>query len=150
MLIRSEKEGDREAVHALNVSAFETSLEANLVDLLRYKAKPVVSLVAEVSGAVAGHIMFTPVSLSTDPDLKVMGLAPMAVAPERQRQGIGSALVRAGLDQCGQMGFVAVVVLGHPEYYPRFGFRPSSEFGIDSAYEVPKRCSWPWNCTQKP
>lgn len=137
MLIRPEKESDREAVHALNVSAFETSFEANLVDLLRDQAKPVVSLVAEVVGAVAGHIMFTPVSLSTDPKFKVMGLAPMAVAPEHQRQGTGSALVRAGLDQCGQMGFVAVVVLGHPEYYPRFGFASTSRFGIDSEYDVP-------------
>ncbi len=67
-----------------------------------------------------------------------MGLAPMAVAPEHQRKGIGSALVRAGLEQCKQLGFAAVVVLGHPEYYPRFGFSPSSRFGINSEYEVPE------------
>lgn len=138
MLIRAEKENDREAVFAVNVSAFETPSEATLVDVLREQAQPVVSLVAEDNGNVVGHIMFSPVFLSGNPDLNVMGLAPMAVAPERQRKGIGSALVRAGLEQCRQLGFVAVVVLGHPEYYPRFGFSPSSRFGIDSGYEVPE------------
>jgi putative acetyltransferase len=138
MIIRPENENDRDAVFAVNISAFETQAEATLVDVLREQARPVVSLVAEEQGNVVGHIMFSPVILSGNPDLKVMGLAPMAVAPERQRKGIGSALVRAGLEQCRQLGFVAVVVLGHPEYYPRFGFLPSSRFGIDSEYEVPE------------
>jgi putative acetyltransferase len=138
MLIRPEIEDDRDAVYAVNASAFDTPSEADLVDTLREQAKPVISLVAEVDGKVVGHIMFSPVTLSTDPGLKVMGLAPMAVAPKYQRQGIGSALVRAGLEQCGPRGFVAVVVLGHPEYYPRFGFTPSSRFDIDSEYDVPE------------
>jgi len=138
MLIRAEKENDLPAVHAINVLAFETPAEANLVDALREQAQPVVSLVAEENGAIVGHILFSPVSLSAHPDLKIMGLAPMAVAPKHQRKGIGSALVRAGLAQCKQLGFTAVVVLGHPEYYPRFGFLPSSNFGIDSEYEVPE------------
>lgn len=67
-----------------------------------------------------------------------MGLAPMAVAPEHQRKGIGSALVRAGLDECKQLGFGAVVVLGHADYYPRFGFLSSARFGIGCEYEVPE------------
>ena len=138
MLIRAEKENDRDAVYTVNASAFESPSEANLVDALLEQAQPVVSLVAEDNGEVVGHIMFSPVSLSEYPDLKLMGLAPMAVAPEHQRKGIGSALVRAGLEQCKQLGFAAVVVLGHPEYYPRFGFLPSSRFGIDSEYEVPE------------
>ena len=66
-----------------------------------------------------------------------MGLAPMAVVPGKQRQGFGSALVRAGLEQVKELGFVAVVVLGHPGFYPRFGFVPSSRFGIDCEYDVP-------------
>ena len=137
MLIRAEKAGDRDAVYAVNVSAFETSSEAKLVGTLREQAQPVVSLVAEDNGEVIGHIMFSPVSLSGYPNLRVMGLAPMAVAPRQQRRGIGSALVRAGLDQCRQLGFAVVVVLGHPDYYPRFGFSTASQFGIDSEYEVP-------------
>ena len=138
MLVRAEKETDRKAVYAVNVSAFETPAEADLVDALRTQAQPIVSLVAEENGRIVGHIMFSPVSLSGHPHLKVMGLAPMAVSREHQRKGIGSALVRAGLEQCKQLGITAVVVLGHPEYYPRFGFVPSSRFGIDSEYDVPE------------
>ena len=138
MDIRSENERDQSAVRIVNTSAFETHAEADLVDKLREQAKPVVSLVAEEADAVVGHIMFTPVSITGRPDLKVMGLAPMAVAPEYQRTGIGSALVRAGVEQCQQLGFGAVVVLGHPEYYPRFGFEPAVGFGIGCEYEVPE------------
>ena len=121
----------------MNTSAFETAAEANLVDALREQAHPVVSLVAEEGGEVIGHIMFSPVSLSGHPELRLMGLAPMAVAPAHQRKGIGSALVRAGLERCRQLGFGAVAVLGHPSYYPRFGFQPSARFGIGSEYEAP-------------
>lgn len=138
VLVRAEEEKDWAAVHELNVSAFERPAEADLVDTLRQRAQPVVSLVAEDGGAVVGHIMFSPVSLSSHPGLKIMGLAPMAVAPKHQRRGIGTALVRAGLERCKQFGFGAVVVLGHPEYYPRFGFSPSSRFGIGCEYEVPE------------
>ncbi len=138
MLIRAEEQRDWAAVHAVNVSAFETPAEANLVDALRDQAQPLVSLVAEGDGAIVGHIMFSPVELSGHPALSIMGLAPMAVAPEHQRKGIGSALVRAGLEQCKQLGFGAVVVLGHPAYYPRFGFVPSTRFGMGCEYEVPE------------
>ena len=136
MLVRSEEITDRDAVYAVNVAAFETPSEADLVDALREQAQPVISLVADVSGEIVGHIMFSPVSLSEHPDLNAMGLAPMAVVPKYQRNGIGSALVRVGLERCVQLGFTAVFVLGHPEYYPRFGFVPSSRFGIDSEYDV--------------
>jgi len=138
MIIRDEEENDHAATRSVNISAFETPSEANLVDTLRAQATPVVSLVAEENDIVVGHIMFSPVTLSGHPELKAIGLAPMAVIPEHQRAGIGSALVRAGLEQCKQLGFVAVVVLGHPEYYPRFGFSPSSRFGIVSEYDVPE------------
>lgn len=137
MLIRAEKERDRAAVHDLNRSAFETSLEADLVNALREQAQPAVSLVAEDGGVVIGHIMFSPVSLPDYPGSKIMGLAPMAVATDRRGKGIGSALVRFGLERCRQMGFGAVVVLGHPVYYPCFGFTPASRFGIGCEYEAP-------------
>jgi putative acetyltransferase len=122
MLVRAEKECDRDAVREINVSAFDTPSEADLVDALRENAHPVVSLVAEENGEIVGHIMFSPVSLSGHPDLQMMGLGPMAVEPAHQKRGIGSALVRTGLEQCRKLNFDAVVVLGHPEYYPRFGF----------------------------
>lgn len=138
MLTRIEKECDRETVRAINVAAFESSDEADLVDVLRQQAHPIISLVAEKDGEIVGHIMFSRVSLIGHPDLKVMGLGPMAVAPAHQRKGFGSALVQAGLDRCRKLGCSAVVVLGHPPFYPRFGFSPSSRFGINSEYDVPE------------
>jgi len=138
MEIRAEQPADRAAVHAVTVAAFEAPAEADLVDALRDQARPFVSLVAEGSGAIVGHIMFSPVALSGHPALKIMGLAPMAVLPDHQRRGIGSALVRAGLEQCRLLGAGAVVVLGHPAFYPRFGFSPSTRFGLRCEYDVPE------------
>ena len=112
--------------------------EADLVDALRQKAHPVVSLVAEAAGEIVGHIMLSPVSLDGRPELRIMGLAPMAVAPGHQRKGIGTVLVRAGLAHCGQLSVGAVVVLGHPAYYSRFGFLPAARFGVSSEYEAPE------------
>ncbi|HIG87392.1 MAG TPA: N-acetyltransferase [Planctomycetes bacterium] len=137
MQIRLEEERDRSAVHAVNYSAFETRAEADLVDVLREQAVPHISLIAEDKGTVIGHIMFSPVSLSGHPKIRALGLAPMAVTPRRQRQGIGTALVEAGLEHCKRGEFAFAVVLGHPRFYPRFGFRPAGQFGIDSEYEVP-------------
>jgi putative acetyltransferase len=135
--IRLERPADIAAIRAVNRAAFETSLEADLVDALRERAQPIISLVADAAGSIVGHILFSPVTLSGHAALKIMGLAPMAVRPARQRRGIGSALVRAGLERCRQLGCSAVVVLGHAEYYPRFDFVPASHFGIGCEYDVP-------------
>lgn len=136
--IRTEEEQDWADVQAVNESAFERTAEAHLVAALREQAHPVISLVAEHGDAIVGHIMFSPVVLPVRPELRLMGLAPMAVAPEHQRKGIGSALVRVGLEQCKQLDFGAVVVLGHPEYYPRFGFSAAMRLSIGCEYEVPE------------
>lgn len=136
MHIRSEQPADIAAIHAVNRAAFEASTEADLVDVLRKQAHPIVSLVAENADAIVGHIFFSPVTLSGHA-LKMMGLAPMAVLPAQHRRGIGSALVRAGLERCRELGCEAVIVLGHAEYYPRFGFAPASRFGIACEYDVP-------------
>ncbi|HWS11539.1 MAG TPA: N-acetyltransferase [Rhodocyclaceae bacterium] len=137
MLIRNEIPGDRVAVHALNAAAFETAAEAGLVDALREQARPLVSLVADDGGAVIGHILFSPVALPGHPGLAIMGLAPMAVAAAHRGRGVGSALVREGLERCREIGCDAVVVLGHPAYYPRFGFVPAARFGIGCEYDAP-------------
>jgi putative acetyltransferase len=138
VLIRDEAEADRRAIHALNRAAFGGAAEADLVDALREQADPLISLVAEEQGTVVGHIMFSPVELAGHPRLRIMGLAPMAVLPAWQGRGIGSGLVQAGLERCRELGAGAVVVLGHPDYYPRFGFSPASRFGIGCEYDAPE------------
>jgi putative acetyltransferase len=137
MRIRPESAADRAAVRAVNVAAFGTALEAELVETLRAKGVPLLSLVADVAGEVVGHILFSPVTLEGHSYLRVMGLGPMAVAPQRQRQGIGSALVGEGLEACKRAGCVAVVVLGHAHFYPRFGFVPAARHALRSEYDVP-------------
>ncbi len=136
MRIRCEEPKDYICIHRVNTSAFRTSGEANLVDYLRGHVTPFISLVAMRNDEIIGHILFTPVTLSTQPGLRIMGLGPMAVLPECQRLGIGSSLVRAGLDECAKLGFGAVIVLGHPEFYSKFGFLPSARFGIDCEFHV--------------
>jgi putative acetyltransferase len=137
MEIRPEQEQDQAAVYRLNSSAFAGNAEARLVDALRKLASPIVSLVAIVDNQVTGHILFSPVQHSNDTDALIMGLAPMAVAEEARNQGIGSALVTSGITACARLGAGAIVVLGHPGYYPRFGFAPASVYGIECEYDVP-------------
>ena len=138
MIIRDEEPGDYTAINAVNLSAFGSPAEADLVDALRKDASPTISLVAEEGGLIVGHIMFSPVELSGGIELKIMGLGPMAVQPLYQRIGIGSMLVRAGLEKCRELGFGASIVLGHPWFYPRFGFVPSVRYCILSEYDVPE------------
>ena len=134
MTIRPETAADRDAVRRVHATAFDTPEEAALVDNLRATADPLVSLVAEEDGDVIGHVMLSPVTLPAHPDLRLMGLAPLAVLPARQRSGVGAALTRAGLARCRELGVGAVFVLGHPAYYPRFGFVRADAFGIDSPF----------------
>lgn len=136
-VIREEQPGDRGAVREVNEGAFGQPAEAGLVEALHRECAVVVSLVAEIAGAVVGHILFSPVEVESPAGKRLVGLAPMAVAPELQRQGIGSLLVRAGLERCGAAGFDGVVVVGHPEYYLRFGFVPARQFGLRCEYDVP-------------
>lgn len=142
-IVRAESEADVRAVRRINELAFGRPDEAALVDALRLAAHPQVSLVAVDDTEVVGHIFFSPVSIESDESvstttaISVMGLAPMAVLPQYQNQGIGSRLVREGLRECRRLGCQAVVVLGHAEYYPRFGFVPASRKGLRCEYPVP-------------
>ena len=138
MIIRKEKDSDKEKIWKVNAEAFETEEEANLVDVIRDSGISFISLVAEEDEEIVGHILFTPVELiGDDSGLKLMGLAPMAVLSKLQKKGIGSQLVKIGIENCSAQGYDAIVVLGHPEYYPRFGFVPSVKYGIKSEYDVP-------------
>ncbi|HWT03060.1 MAG TPA: N-acetyltransferase [Pyrinomonadaceae bacterium] len=136
--IRAEKAEDIAAIRRVNELAFGQPNEAALVDALRAVAEPQISLVAVADGEVVGHIFFSPVSIESDEfNSSAMGLGPMAVLPEYQGRGVGSRLVREGLKECGRVGCGVVVVLGHPEYYPRFGFVPASQKGLRCEYPVP-------------
>lgn len=137
MLIREETRSELEAIYAIHITAFPSPAEAELVKRLQLSASPLISLVAEEADTLIGHILFSPVILDADSTLALMGLAPMAVMPDRQKQGIGSALVEAGLKRCAELEIGAVAVLGHPGFYPKFGFTPSTEFAIKSEYDVP-------------
>ena len=130
--IHSERPGDAAAIHAVHVGSFPTDLEARLVDLLRAAGRLPVSLVAEVDGAVVGHIAFSPVTAASG--AVGAGLAPLAVSGPHRRQGVAAALVRAGLEACRAAGFGWAVVLGEPAYYSRFGFRPAAEVGLSDEY----------------
>jgi len=121
--IREETPQDYEAIREVNRLAFQQEDEGQIVDRLRADGLVIASLVAVEDGAVVGHILFSELPIETDRGLlRAASLAPMAVRPERQRRGIGSALVLRGLEVCRQRGYSIVVVVGHPSYYPRFGF----------------------------
>lgn len=136
--VRPERPSDYAAVRRVNEAAFGQPDEAALVDRLREQGPSYLALVATFGAEVVGHIAFTPVAFDPPrPALEARGLAPMAVLPTYQRIGIGTALVHEGLAACRQAGADVVVVLGHPAYYPRFGFRPAAAFGLSSEYDAP-------------
>jgi putative acetyltransferase len=139
LIVRAERAADAAAIRAVHEAAFPTRAEADLVELVRTSAGFLadLSLVAELDGAVVGHLLLSPVTLETGGGVEsVLELAPLAVLPEHQREGIGSALVIAGLDAAEVRDEPLVLVLGHPWFYPRFGFRPASAFGIRSQRAV--------------
>lgn len=123
MRVRMGSPADHEAIRQVNLVAFANGPEARLVDERGVGGYALLSLVAENDGQIVGHIMFSDLRIQTsDGIVNALALAPVAVAPDHQRQGIGSSLVSEGLRLCTERGDRIVVVLGHPEYYPRFGF----------------------------
>lgn len=122
-MIREETASDRAAIAAVNDVAFGGTAESALVERLRADGLVALSLVAEAPEGLVGHLLLSPLDVAVDGrPVKALALAPMAVAPGRQRQGLGGALIRAALRLARERGWEAVVVLGHPDYYPRFGF----------------------------
>lgn len=135
LIIRQEEPRDYEAVRIINDKAFNQPVEGNIIETLRKSDAMILSLVAEHGNKVVGHIFFSEVSLDDHPEITgAMGLAPMAVLPEYQGMGIGKELVGKGIEMLKNRAAPLIIVLGHPEYYPRFGFEPASGYGL--------KCQW--------
>lgn len=135
---RAERPEDIDGIRNVHSLAFAQGAEAALVDRLRAGKALVVSLVAVEGDDVVAHCAFSRVGLESGGGPEMFGLGPMGVRPDRQNQGIGSGLVEACLRACAEAGAVAVVCVGHPEYYPRFGFREASEFALQCEFPVPE------------
>lgn len=134
--IRNEEPQDNERVRAILRATFPTAAESKLVEALRANGNAIISLVAVRGTDVLGHIMFSSVTSSPPNDAKGIGLAPVAVRPNVQRNRVGTQLIREGLRACKEKGFDYCVVLGDPKYYGRFGFQKASSFGIQNEYGV--------------
>lgn len=135
--IRDEQPSDANFILRVHRAAFGGDVEVRLVDLLRQRNKSLISLVAEIGDDIIGHILFSAVTITgAAPNIRAIGLAPVAVLPESQRKGIGSALIHEGLDRGKRAGYDLVVVLGDPAYYARFGFRSAKQFGLENEYGV--------------
>lgn len=139
MIVRPEQIDDYDAIREVNQQAFGRDNEADLVEKLRNEPQfhPGLSLVAEVDNKIVGHILFSLIEIRSGGNrLPALALAPLAVRPERQGQSIGAALMEQGIQACHKLGHRCIVVLGHPEYYVRFGFQPASRFGITAEFPV--------------
>jgi putative acetyltransferase len=135
LMIRPETSADHEVIRQVNHLAFGQDAEARLVDALRQGGYARLSLVAEKAGQVVGHILFSDLPIITlAGTVPALALAPMAVLPAFQHQGIGSGLVRRGLEVCQDQGHHIVVVLGHTDFYPRFGFSPALADRLESPF----------------
>ena len=139
--IRQETSEDQKEIFVVNTEAFEQENEAKLVDLLRKSSAfvPELSLVATVDNKIVGHILFSKIIIVDDNqnEYESLALAPMAVKPEFQKQGIGSQLVNSGLGKARELKYKSVIVLGHEHYYPKFGFEPAEKWHIKAPFEVP-------------
>jgi putative acetyltransferase len=139
--IRKETAADIAAIKEVNDAAFGQKNEANFIREIRQSEsfEKGLSLVAEnEEGEVIGHILFSKIIIEMENvEVPSLALAPMAVKPGFQKEGVGSLLVRAGLEHCRERGYDSVIVLGHPEFYPKFGFVPASSKGVKPPFEVP-------------
>lgn len=134
--IRTEEFSDHEAITTLNDRAFGQTGEGKVVELLRKGGALRISLVAIADAEVIGHLALSEMHHSQSPEL-ILGLGPMSVVPGWQNRGVGSALVRKSLEMAKSEGAVAIICLGHPNFYPRFGFEPASKHSITGDYKVP-------------
>jgi putative acetyltransferase len=135
VIIRAERDVDHPAIRVVNEAAFGGRDEADLVEALREERAALLSLVAQIDGQIVGHVLFGRMWIETATGtVPAVALAPMAVLPAYQRQGVGSQLIRAGLDLVRGLGEQIIVVVGHPAYYPRFGFSSETAGGLEGPF----------------
>ena len=136
--IRLATPDDAAAIHQIHAAAFPTEAEAQLVDRIIAAGHDELSLIAEVEGQLVGHVLYSPVTIERDGRVMAegLGLAPVAVLPSHQKQGIGSELINASLQALASAACPFVVVLGEPAYYQRFGFQTASRFQLGNVYGV--------------
>ena len=139
--IRYEQSGNEAAIHQVTSLAFESSEfghngEARLIDKLRAEGAASISLVAEIDNRIVGHVLFSPATIEwSNRRCQGLGLAPLSVLPKFQKQGIGGRLITAGLNVAAESSSGFVIVLGHPDYYPKFGFTPASGSNVGCEFE---------------
>lgn len=139
ILIRTETREDYEGIDEVNRQAFEQEFEGQLVRKIRDGQNFIeeLSLVALDDTNIVGHILFSKIKIQGESEHETLALAPMAVKPAYQQKGIGKKLVRAGLKKAKDLGFGSVIVLGHSDYYPQFGFQQASQWNIKCSFDVP-------------
>jgi len=139
ILIRKEAKKDYNDIFYVNKLAFGQEEESRLVNKIRNGNNfiPDLSLVAETDGKIIGHILFSKIEISGSSKFNSLALAPMAVVPEFQRKGVGSKLIEAGISKAKEFNFESIIVLGHKDYYPRFGFQKASKWNIKCPFKVP-------------
>lgn len=133
LIFRTERPGDGDEIDEVVYAAFDRPDEADLVLALREQGAISVSQVAEYEGAVIGHLTMSPVLIDGE-DLGWLGLAPVSVWPDCQRQGVGSGMIKEAINAANELDWAGIVVLGEPAFYRRFGFRPARELGLSSPY----------------
>jgi putative acetyltransferase len=138
LVCRQELPADSPAIRAVEIAAFNRPNEADLVDALRSRGGLTLSAVATLDGEIVGHIAYSPVTIESDRgSFNALALAPMAVLPDWQRQGVGSSLIEWSLNESRRAGHELVIVVGHPEFYSRFGFVPALPRGVRCPFAVP-------------
>jgi len=140
VIIRNERKNDYDDIRKINDLAFGQEIEGKMIEALRRTSEYnyILSLVAEIKDKIVGHILFYSIKIKKEnEEYTVLSLAPMAVHPAYQNKGIGSKLVKRGLEIAKEIDFDAVIVVGHPNYYPRFGFTPASNWELQLPFDVP-------------
>jgi len=149
--IRKEEEKDHKQIYEVNKLAFQQENEGKLIEKIRNTENfiPELSIVAEIDNRIVGHILFSKIKIVGKSVYESLALAPMAVIPEFQKKGIGSELVKKGIKMAKKLGFDSIIVIGHKEYYPKFGFQRASKWNIKCPFEVPDEVFMAIELTEK-